>query len=321
MDEWLLARLFALGDQAKPRFAAQSTLNWMRSLSILVSNGDFSSTNLRAKYSGVARRTENADADTKAFACLLMAMHNVSALNALKTSDKPYDVVRSAIVAWYYAIYESASAMTLAASGGNAEQHAKTARIWHADIVHRGLAIGPFGLHVNTLVAKDVKTEIQTLRKGSNFQLVDSPESQDDAWGAVCAYVSGTADFEKWKVEERVRASSEFKALDVDSFRTKAARELRDSNLCNGQVNFLVQAFRYRGKANYRDSIYLSYGADRTLAVAQFLQDLFTVGCAFHRMANYYVSRRVNKASWGHFVADLDSNCLIELVPDVLAQE
>jgi malate synthase len=42
--------LFALGDQATPRFAAQSTWNWMRSLSILVSNGDFSSTNLQAKW-------------------------------------------------------------------------------------------------------------------------------------------------------------------------------------------------------------------------------------------------------------------------------
>ena len=250
-----------------------------------------------------------------------MAMHNNSALNALKTSEKPYDVVRSAIVAWYYTIYESASAMTLAASGGNAEQHAKTARIWHADIVRPGLAIGPFGLHVNTLVANDVKSEIKTLRNGSNFQLVDSPGSHDDAWGAACAYVSGTAGFEKWKVEERVRASSEFKSLDVDSFRTKAARELRDGKLCNGHVNFLVQAFRYRGKANYRDSIYLSYGADRTLAVAQFRQDLFTVGCAFQRMASHYVSRRVNKANWGHFVADLDSNCLIELVPDILVRE
>ena len=100
-----------------------------------------------------------------------MAMHNNSALNALKTSEKPYDVVRSAIVAWYYTIYESASAMTLAASGGNAEQHAKTARIWHADIVRPGLAIGPFGLHVNTLVANDVKSEIKTLRNGSNFRL------------------------------------------------------------------------------------------------------------------------------------------------------
>lgn len=321
MAEWLLTRLFALGDQATPRFAAQSTLNWMRSLSILVSNGDFGSANLQSEYSGVARRTENTDADTRAFERLLMATHNVSALNALSTSDKPYDVVRSAIIAWYYAVYESASAMTLAASGGNAEQHAKTARIWHADIVQQGLAIGPFGLHVNTLVANDVKTEIKTLRNGSDFQLVDSPESQDDAWGAACAYVSGTADFEKWKIEERIRVSSEFKSLGVNSFRSKAARELRDRKLCNGHVNFLVQAFRYRGKANYRDSIYLSYGADRTVAFAQFLQDLFTVGCAFHRMASYYVSRRVNKASWGHFIADLDENCLTEIVPDAFARE
>ncbi len=321
MAEWLLNRLFEAGDPPTPRFAVQSTFNWMRALSLLVSDRGFTTLELQDHYSKIVRRTENVLADTRAFECLLMAIHNVSALNALRTTDKPYDVIRSAIVAWYYAVYESASAMTLAASGGNAEQHAKTARIWHADIVLRGFAVGPFGLSVNTLVARDVEKQVKTLRNGADFRLVDAPQSYDDAWGAACGYISGTADYEKRKVEERVRESKEFKALGANSFRTNLARELRDSRLGKGHVNFLVQAFRYRGKANYRDSIYLSYGANRTSAVSLFLHDLFAVGCTFLKMASHYVSRRVNHVSWNHLVADLESNCLINLVPDVLPKD
>jgi hypothetical protein len=320
MADWLLNRLFAAGDQPTPRFAVQSTLNWMRALTILVSSKDFSPEELEAFYSSVVRRHSNEEADTRAFESLLMALHNVSALNAMQSVGHPYDVVRTAIVAWYYTIYESASAMTLAASGATAEQHAKTSRIWHSDIVQMGYAVGPFGLHLNTLVEKDVKLLVKTLRNGSSFLLVDSPNTYEQAWGAACAYVGGTADYEKWKVEERVRASSEFKSLSVDSFRTNAARDLRDKKLASGQVNFLDQAFRYRGKANYRDSIYLSYGANRTDAIAQFLNDLFIVSCAFLKMAQHYVSRRVEASSWRHFVADLDINCRIQIAPDLISK-
>ena len=35
---------------------------------------------------------------------------------------------------------------------------------------------------------------------------------------------------------------------------------MRDKWLENGFVNFLVEAYRFRVKANYVDSIYLSYG-------------------------------------------------------------
>ena len=318
MSQWLLDKLFAAGDQPTPRFALQSTLNWMRALTILVSETGFEPCDLKRAYAPVVRRYRNEEADIRAFECLLMAMHNVSALDTFKQVGCPYSVVRSAVIAWYYAIYESASAMTLAASGATAEQHAKTARIWHSDIVQSGYALGPFGFHLDTLIAKETKTQVQTLRNGSSFLLVDSPATYNQAWGAACGYVSGTAEYERWKIEERIRSSAEFKLLGVDSFRTKAARELRDNKLDNGQVNFLIQAFRYRGKANYRDSIYLSYGANHSDAIAQFLDDLSIVGSTFFRMARTYVSRRVELSSWDSFVADLDKNSRIEITPSLI---
>ena len=186
MAEWLLKRLFDSGDQPTPRFAAQSTLNWMRSLAIIVEDRGFTDNELSYFYAPVQRRTPNTPADTGVFECLLMAEHNVAALRTLSADPKsPYNVVRSAIIAWYYAIYESSSAMTLASSGANAETHAKTARIWHTDVVKRSLTVGPFGLYLDTLVASDVKTKIVELRQGSQFELVNSPSNYMDAWGAA----------------------------------------------------------------------------------------------------------------------------------------
>lgn len=313
MTEWLLERLFDSGGQPPPRFAAQSTLNWMRSLAILVQDNGFTESELSNHYAAVQRRPLNVEMDTCVFERLLMAQHHTAALHTLSAEPKsPYNVVRSAIVAWYYAIYESSSAMTLAKSGSNAETHAKTARIWHSDIVMPGLAIGPFGFSLDTLVASEVKVQVAKLRQGSQFVLVDTPRTYADAWGAACAYVSGTADYEKWRFEGRIRGSQEFKALNTDSFRTKAARELRDVKLRAGHVNFLIQAFRYRGKANYRDSIYLSYGPKREQAIRQFLRDLNIVGSSFLRMATSYASRRVELGSWKSFMSDIEQNSLLD---------
>ena len=296
MPDWLLHRLFALGDQPTPRFAAQSTLNWMRALAILVADRDFSPIDIESFYNGVQRRPANPAADTAVFERLLMAQHHTATLVALATGSKnPYNVVRAAIVAWYYVVYEAASAMTLACSGKTSETHAKTARIWHADIVNRGLAIGPFGFHVNSLVQSDIKSQVLALRNGCNFNLVDVPHDYSEAWGAACGYLRWTANYTKDRIEDELRRSPEFKKLGVANFRTKPARELRDGRLASKNINFLSQAFRYRGKANYRDSIYLSYRPRRQDVCRQFLRDLATAGAAFLRMANGYCSRRVEE--------------------------
>ena len=118
---------------------------------------------------------------------------------------------------------------------------------------------------------------------------------------------------ERELAEDRIRRTTEFKALGTSSFRSAAAREVRDRELCTGVVNFCVQAFRYRGKANYRDSIYLSYGPSREAEIRELLCDLAVVGCSFNRMAMNYVSQRVESCSWNSFVTDIDNNSLFSL--------
>ncbi len=316
MDKWLLKRLFEnkKGEQPIPRFAFQSTVNWMQALAIICDSSFMNDLEIKKHYLRVQRRSVNEDADTWVFENILMALHNVSALDEMQLVDlNKVAIVRSAIIAWYYAIYYSSSAMIASASGSKQETHAATAKVWQKDIAEKGLAIGPFNLSIDTLVKKDVKQIVSKLRNGNEFVLVNSPMNEEEAWGAIYGYLSGTASYEKWRVEERVKTSKEFRLLDVKNFMKKEARELRDLKLQTGYVNFLVQAFRYRGKANYRDSIYLSYGENRAIEIEKFVNNLYSVSRAYTRMACTYASKRVEKNAWSFFTQDLNDNLKINI--------
>ena len=156
------------------------------------------------------------------------------------------------------------------------------------------------------------------MRKGNNFDLNNYPKNEKEAFGALFSYLQGTASYKKWETEENIKGSREFKNLGVSDFRTKVARELRDIKLEKGIVNFLVQAFRYRGKANYRDSVFLSYGNDRSEELKQFILDLDTVATAFMKMASTYAKARVHKSNWDSFVADLETNLRFEFDTKIL---
>ena len=319
MTQWLLNRLFDTKDQPKPQFAFQGTVNWMRALTRLVENGSFKDINIKDHYKSVKRRKPNPEADTLVFENMMMAFHNQASLVRLtEDSTHHYDVCRSAIISWYYSTYFTCSAMVAAASGSKQETHALTARVWQSDIVDAGLVMLPFSLSLSSLVQKVIEAEISSFRGSNKYYLNTYAENDNEAWGAVVSYLKGTWDYEKWRVEERVRASREFKALGVDSFRTKSARALRDEQLAKNGVNYLIQAFRYRGKANYRDSIFLSYGYDNSEKIENLVQDLETVSLTFQRMAAFYLSRRVEKDSWSEFVGDLNENSRLSLEANYL---
>ena len=314
MGKWVLKRLFDVGNQATPRFAYQSTVNWMSALAMLCESELYSRNKLKAFYQNVQRRKVNREADTWVYENILMALHNVAALDEMsKEGSDQNAIVRSAIIAWYYAVYYSSSAMVAAASGTKQETHAATIRVWQNDIVGNNWAIGPFGLSLNTLVKKEVENIIKSLRNGNDFQLVNNPQNEREAWGAVYSYLSGTAGYEKWRMEEDIRDRGDLKKLGVKDFRTKKAKSLRDSKLEKGIVNFLTQAFRYRGKANYRDSIYLSYGEDRTESIKVLVENLNSVAATFLKCACFYSSKRVEKGGWDSFIVDLKQNLKIDI--------
>lgn len=320
MPSWLVDRLFNHKEQPTPRFAFQGTVNWMRALAILADDQTFSSQALQAKYRSVQRRNVNPAADTLAYEMLLMGLHYLYGLKSLCTPEtNKYGSVRSAIISWYYCTYYSSKAMIAACSGSDPQTHAKSARVWQSDIVKTGLAVQPFSYMLSNVVTQTVGLEIARFRQGNNHDLNLEPKNQVEAFGAALSYLKGTAEHVKWQIEEKVKSSQAFRELGVQNFRTAAARVLRDEQLRRGSVNFLVQAYRYRGKANYRDSIYLSYGADRTGTITSFVSDLSIVAEHFLTMAAHYVARRAERGTWQQFAADMDENLRFETPIDLHA--
>lgn len=310
---WLLNRLFDHQHQSTPRFAFQGTINWMRALAILVEEGEFDHGSLRDFYRPVQRRQPNEELDTLAFECMLMSMHNVASLNAFQESDDSYSFVRSAIVSWYYAIYYASKSMIAAATGSDPQSHTKIGRIWQTDIAPRGLVVAPFDYNFTDLTPASIEQNIAALRGNNTHDLNTTPENLEQAIGAVISYLKGTAEYMKGRLEEKIKNSSPFRNQGFANFRTKAARELRDRELSNGHVNILVQAFRYRGKANYRDAIYLSYGDDNSAALQTFIIDLAFVASAFALMVSRYLFKRVIHRNWGNFVQDVNQNARFSL--------
>lgn len=317
MATWLLDRLYAAKDQPTLRFAFQGTAHWMRALAIVMKGGQFDNAALRSHYASVQRRQVNTKADTLAYDALLMALHNVASVQALTATSAPYDVVRAGIVAWYYAIYSAAKAMIAAASGSDPQTHAKAASVWKLEIVDRGLAVPPFSYSVSDLTPASVKTQMASLRAGNRHDLSVAPTNAQSAFGGVMSYLSGTAVYARWETEEMVKTSSAFKALGVTNFKTKAAQNLRDRALAHEKVCFMTQAFRYRGKANYRDSPYLSYGANRTATVTTMISDMALVAEKFTLMACHFVAKRTEKRTWPSFVGDVTANARFTLPIDL----
>jgi hypothetical protein len=319
MSKWLLERLYTHKDQPTARFAFQGSINWMRGLAILVDSEEFSDENLRNYYAGVQRRTVNQAADTLVFENVLMSYHHISALQKFNSLDgHHYDVVRSAIISWYYAVYYAAKAMIAATSESDPQTHAEAGKVWQNNIILRNLAVGAFGLSLTDITPSHTDQTIQTMRNGNRFDLNTYPTNTDEALGCIYSYLKGTAEYTRWQTEERIRQSREFKDLGVTDFRTKVAREMRDNKLRSGITNILTQAFRYRGKANYRDSIYLSYGEDRSQEIEVFLGDLQIISTNFLRMAAFYVSKRVENGTWDEFVADIGQNSKLAISVDLL---
>ena len=320
MSKWLLDRLYNHKDQPTVRFAFQGSINWIRGLSILVDSELFSDDNLKNHYENVTRRNVNEIADTRVFENILMSLHNVSALQKFESlENNHYDVVRLAIVAWYYAIYYASKAMIAATSESDSQTHADTAKVWQNNIIERGFAVEPFNFSITNITTKNIDEVVSSLREGNTYDTSTSPTNREEAIGGVFSYLKGTAKYTQWQTEERVKNSREFRNLNVDNFRTKAARELRDQKFQNGVVNFLTQAFRYRGKANYRDSIYLSYGDNREEEIETFINDLENISLKFLKMASFYVSKRVERGTWDEFVEDIRQNSQLTIDVGILS--
>lgn len=289
------------------RYALPSMVNWMRALSIVSVQQEVNFKTSGAFYSGVQKRNLSDKELNTVFEQLLFTLNQIASLKALSTIQNPADVARVAIVSWYYGIYSSCSAMIAAADGTFQDSHMPTANAWDRQFAANKLAMPPFSPRISNLVDDVFEAELKTYTAISKHDLITTPKDSTQSWGCIAQYLSGTAQWEQWNIRERVKETKDFKALNVENFRTAAARSLRDKAYENKSVSFLHQAIRYRGKVNYRDAVVLSYGRSIPSHLTGFTNDLEIVLSAFACMAAGYISKRIGKDLWISFVNDLES--------------
>jgi hypothetical protein len=322
MAEWLYQRLKSEDPEFEPGQAIQASINWIKSLSIICNEGQFNRTALNTKYSTVQRRAPNIIGDNSTFANTVMSFHNYASLvKIFENRDSHYDLIRSAIISWYYGIYYAASAMISANDGSMQETHASTANVWNRQINGQEITLEPFSFRLETLIKSNYESEIQRIRAGNKFNLLDYPHNHDMAIGGCLSYLQGTAKREREILESRIKNEKEFKKLGVNNFRTKAAQIYRDDRLHNKETSFLHQAFRFRGKANYRDAIYLSYGRNYGDGISDMILNLLSTLKAFLMMSCHYSERRVERGVWNTFYDDICANNRLGIDCEVLKIE
>ena len=94
--------------------------------------------------------------------------------------------------------------MIAAQDGTHQTDHAGTARYWDNAFAMRNLVMTPFELRVSSILKNVVGTEIAALRQGNSFALTSPATNSADARGALCAYLSGSTDFYRWRVEQEM---------------------------------------------------------------------------------------------------------------------
>ena len=302
-----------------PIYALPSTINWMRGLCLLVEHHGIDPHAAKAFYAAVSRRKASTHEENTVLEQLLFALHQCSALRALCSVPHKADIARVGIVAWYYGVYAAASAMVTAQDGSFQDNHHGTAGAWDRQIAAGGLIMPPFHSRVTTLIKKKTDLELETMLTVPRFVLPSAaPKTYDEAFGACHAYLSGSANWWRQKIEEDIRDSREFRSLGVSDFRKGAARSLRDKRLSGRSIGFLHQAFRYRGKANYREALFLGYGTSINASLADYIDDLSKVLDAFVTSAGVFCGRRLGKTVWDEFTEDLEHKRAFSTSPGVL---
>ena len=295
------------GGKPDPQFALPSAVNWMHALRILAEDEGIHFKSASSFYLKVGKRSMDVKVENTVLEQLFLGLHHLSALNQFRDGTTAADYARVGVLAWYYGIANAASAMTAAQSGSFQEDHAGTARLWDEQIASRGLAMAPFNWRVSSLIENIYKQEVNALRGSSSGKLQSRPTTKNDALGAAAGYLSGSAKWYAWKTEENLKQNRAFKELGIDSFRSKRARILRDQWLEKKPMGFVHQAARYRGKANYREALFLAYGPGTEVALSGYVEDMHAVLKAFLAMAGAFASRRLGKNLWSKFITDVDA--------------
>ncbi len=294
----------------KPEFSLPSTLNWMQALSFEItqehgttSTSQFAS--CQSIFDKSVTRLERKIALAPIFEPLFHSLTFAITLTSMveDRTCRPW-TFPSAIISWYYATYNAFRSI-IEASGTDAPDH-------HAGLQRClfGNNIRPKLPHPFNMVAVYKRNEEYSIELPSHTtEVVTVPleqaflNSHPQAQGMLLAYLKGTATWEVNKKKETLlKENSKFK-----DFRGKEAQNQRNKQLQKKlpEVNFMHCAFRYRGKANYRDGIFLTYGSDDSRISLDFIKALETAAHFAFLCGLAYSEQRIGKSHTKNFLIDI----------------
>lgn len=313
MAQWLYGLIKKDDADRTPDFARQSHLNWARALSYEIAQehgatADAQWASAHTHFERVAKpRRPTDDVLAGVFEPLFGSVQWAASLVSLASRDSvdPWECP-SATVTWYYANYNAFRAMLAACNDIPADTHAAVIRALNGGL--RRHLPHPFDMVATRTegerYADTLPRHPQAARAGGPAAVINGAfaENRAVAQAMLLEYLHGTAAYWRDDTKEKILAQGKF-----TSFKTKVAREERDSRL-KQEVNFLDCAYRYRGKANYRDAIFLSYGHARAAVGPAFVRDLARSARFATVMAWAYVQRRFGSDVVKLFSADLREN-------------
>ncbi|HYE09740.1 MAG TPA: hypothetical protein VEF53_06135 [Patescibacteria group bacterium] len=308
MNYWIYDQIKVGNPDIEPMFALQSSINWIKALSyeIKVEHGNtisdqmdacrtVFSTNSRARQGGIPL----GPIFSPLFHSLIFSMSLVSMYE--KGASNPW-MFSSAVVTWYYAIFNSFKSILASNSDRQTETHGALIKAFHEDGIRTKLP-HPFNMVAIHIKGEDYATTLPNFPRATSSNIVSRfDDTRATAQGMLIAYMNGTANREVELIKERLKSEGK-----VINFRSKEAKAIRDK-LLPIKVNIMNCAFRYRGKANYRDSIFVSYGRDNTLLNPSFIENLANVAKFSFVTGLAYAERRVGRTNTRAFINDINAH-------------
>jgi hypothetical protein len=205
-------------------------------------------------------------------------------------------VYPGAIVWWYYALYHAVRSMLAAFDGREPDTH--------RDVVASTNELTDKLPHPFNMVAahgsgEEYSVTLPNYSHARRHDLITRFDgTRSAAQGILLTYLNGTAGWVVGNVKDRLKQQH-----NLQDFRTTRARQLRDERL-PVKVNILNCVYRFRGKANYRDGLFLSYGDPHNWLTPSFLSDLFTIASFGFVCAFAYAERRIGRNFAADFLND-----------------
>jgi uncharacterized protein (UPF0332 family) len=288
------------------KYATPAMYNWMKSLAMIIdSSDDFSHDNLVKLYSGKPRLKVEEDAKFIAltFDNVMMALNYHSSLKAMLNHSNHSDFLVNGVISWYYSIYNSAKAMLTANKQNLLDpNHSSVARMWYCDFVLSNKIPAPFNIGVSSLSKEDEETlNYKENAREIDYNLFKNPKNINEAEIGVKMYLSGLIKNERDKVEKNIK-----KDKGIENFRKKDNASIRDESFSKTKhIGFLNMAFRCRGKANYRDALFLTYNTDAVPRQKELIENMIKTTDAFLKLTSYYLYYRLPKDYWHILLDDL----------------